>query len=94
MASILACLANHLLRLNRRSSPVAPGSKLFIFTDGITEARNAGGELYGTQRITETVRRLAAANASGACDQLLEDLAVFCGNTPAEDDLTLLVIEV
>lgn len=74
--------------------PVAPGSKLFIFTDGITEARNAGGELYGTQRITETVRRLAAANASSARDQLLEDLAVFCGNTPAEDDLTLLVIEV
>lgn len=70
------------------------GSKLFIFTDGITEARNPAGELYGTQRVADIIRRQTEADATAARDALIHDLASFCGTAAAEDDLTLIVIEV
>lgn len=72
----------------------ARGTKLFIYTDGITEARNESGELYGTARVNAAVARLCGESAARARDALLEDLTAFCGNTPADDDLTLIVIEV
>jgi len=70
------------------------GAKLFVFTDGITEARNPAGELYGSNRVADTIRGLASAGAPVARDALMADLASFCSTTAPEDDLTLLVIEV
>ena len=65
---------------------------LFLYTDGLLEARNASGE-YGVDRVTHLVRQQAAkppAELIGAC---LDDLRAFeAGGGPRQDDLTLLAI--
>jgi serine phosphatase RsbU (regulator of sigma subunit) len=69
---------------------LAPGDRLLVYTDGITDTRNSAGELYGHTRLHA---QLAAAGGSGAqawLDALVADLDRFRGQTPWSDDLTAL----
>jgi sigma-B regulation protein RsbU (phosphoserine phosphatase) len=72
---------------------LAPGDALLLYTDGITEARAPGGEMFGVERLD----RLLAGCDSGAPDLLatvLEDLRHFAAGRPAGDDRTLLAVKV
>ncbi|MBQ6442803.1 MAG: SpoIIE family protein phosphatase [Lachnospiraceae bacterium] len=66
------------------------GDKLFIYTDGVPEATNADGELYGMKRLEE----ILAKNIETKPDQILvsvrEDVDRFVGEAPQFDDLTML----
>lgn len=68
-----------------------PGDTLFLYTDGLSEARNASDE-YGVDRVAHLVRQQSArgpAELVGAC---LADLRAFESGGPRLDDLTLLAI--
>ena len=69
-----------------------PGDKLVVYSDGVTELRNAQSELYGEQRLLEAVSELAYLNARDFFDALLSQVTEFGSGTPREDDLTLLVL--
>jgi sigma-B regulation protein RsbU (phosphoserine phosphatase) len=74
--------------------PMEPGDRLLLYTDGITEARNAAGELFGVQRLIDHTERHAAAGLPAA--ETLRRLAhaVACHHDgPAADDATLLLAE-
>lgn len=73
---------------------VPKGSKLVIVSDGITEARNAAGELYGMARLKTVLAQSTAMDVESLKKNILADLASFTGGHPPEDDATLLVIEV
>jgi sigma-B regulation protein RsbU (phosphoserine phosphatase) len=68
-----------------------PGSVVVIGTDGITETRNATGELFGSERVREIVRAHAAAPATDIQAAVLEAVHAFRGKAPQEDDVTLVV---
>jgi serine phosphatase RsbU (regulator of sigma subunit) len=63
-------------------------------TDGVTEARNAAGELYGPARVQHVLeaRRDAAAGAQGLVDALHDDVQAFAAGAEAADDLTILAL--
>jgi len=66
-----------------------PGDSLTMFTDGISEAMNAAGELYGLARL----RKSLAAEASGVGQlgqRILADVKQFVGQYPQSDDMCLL----
>ena len=69
---------------------LAPGESLTIFTDGITEAMNAEGELYGSGRLWEQV---GTGNGEGDVKALgiriLDDVRRFVGNRSQSDDMCL-----
>lgn len=70
---------------------LAPGERLMIYTDGLTDTREPGGRQYGEDRLR---RRLATASGRGATDLLdavLADLERFRAGAPWADDHTLLV---
>lgn len=69
-----------------------PGDTLFLYTDGLSEARNADGGEYGVERVARLVRRHAAQAVDGIISAFLEDLRAFAGETPRLDDLTLLAV--
>lgn len=75
---------------------LAPGDTLCMVTDGITEAMNARGELYGTARLAALIERLAREPAGAAPDRIgaaiREDVARHCGGAEPADDLTILAI--
>jgi sigma-B regulation protein RsbU (phosphoserine phosphatase) len=61
-------------------------SSLFIgTTDGITEARNANGELYGMERLIAIVRRHRTEQLEKIVDAILRDALGFCGGVRRDD---------
>lgn len=82
----------------RRQGPMAlePGDAVFLFTDGLVEARDRGSNLYGEERLTASLsaHALAHPDASGILSGVLTDLATFVGTRPMDDDLTCMVLRV
>lgn len=70
-----------------------PGDVLVFYTDGICEARGAGGdEEYGVDRLLEVVRNRQGKPAHEIVDAIFADVEAFGGDAPAEDDRTVMVV--
>jgi sigma-B regulation protein RsbU (phosphoserine phosphatase) len=65
------------------------GDVLVLYTDGVTEARNKNGELYGPERLAATVTRLANEPVDAIRDGILADVRAWMPKQ--EDDLTFLI---
>jgi serine phosphatase RsbU (regulator of sigma subunit) len=73
-------------RMNARSS-------LCVVSDGVTEAMNSAGELYGAGRLRQVLERSRdAKNPAALVDTIRSDIAQFVGGAETADDLTLLVL--
>jgi len=72
---------------------LAHGDTLFLYTDGLTEARNHAGAEYGLQRIRKLVARHAGIEPAGLISKCLEDLLSFGEGLKQTDDLTLLAVQ-
>jgi sigma-B regulation protein RsbU (phosphoserine phosphatase) len=70
---------------------VETGDMLFLYTDGLSEARCADDE-YGVDRVTRVVRQAAAKRPAELVAACLSDLRTFVDGPPL-DDLTLLSIQ-
>ena len=69
------------------------GGWICAVTDGITEAMNERGELYGAHRLHEILASMPADAAPGdIIKAVLEDVARFVGSAHASDDLTVLAL--
>jgi sigma-B regulation protein RsbU (phosphoserine phosphatase) len=71
---------------------LGPGDVLVLYTDGITEARGPGDDLFGTERLVEVVRRSRGLPAEGIGRAVLATVDGFAGSMASADDRTLLVI--
>lgn len=72
---------------------LAPGDRLCMFTDGITEAANADSELYGSVRLRDALARSGSdADADTIVRVLRDDVAQFVAGAEASDDLAILVL--
>ena len=67
------------------------GDKLLLFTDGVTEARNAAGDEFGEQRLHECLRSYAGHNAAELRTLILDEVTAFCAGN-FDDDATLMVL--
>jgi sigma-B regulation protein RsbU (phosphoserine phosphatase) len=67
------------------------GQVVAIGTDGVWEAFNKHGEMYGKERFRRIVRQNARAGATHILDQVYDDLARFTAGVKREDDVTLVV---
>jgi phosphoserine phosphatase RsbU/P len=69
------------------------GDQIIFFTDGITEASNPEGKLFGTGRLDQVLEN-CAVQAKGLLDSLLRSVEEFAAGHPADDDRTLIVARV
>jgi serine phosphatase RsbU (regulator of sigma subunit) len=70
---------------------VRPGDRLFMYTDGVTEARSPGGELFGMDRTLDVVTR-SAPSAEGVLDAVNEAIQQHAGGREQSDDITMLML--
>ncbi|OPZ75359.1 MAG: Phosphoserine phosphatase RsbU [Firmicutes bacterium ADurb.Bin456] len=70
-----------------------PGDRLFLYTDGVTEATNARSELYGTGRMLAALNRNRDADCETLLHRMKEDIDAFVGEAPQFDDITMLSLE-
>jgi serine phosphatase RsbU (regulator of sigma subunit) len=74
---------------------LAPGDLVVLYTDGISEAANASGELFGEERLCSVAHALPRElGAREVAERLLAALREFLGELEAQDDMTLLVLRV
>jgi len=72
---------------------LAPGDKVVIYTDGVTEAQNAAGEFFGKKRLREIVTGHAGERCQAVHDAIQEAVTEFTEGAPQSDDITLVVLE-
>ena len=74
---------------------IAPMSTIFLCTDGLTEAENAGRKLYGKERLIDVAQKAVAANQvkpHELIDHYLQSVHEYVGDAEQSDDLTMLAI--
>lgn len=79
-------------RYTARRLQLAPGDSLFLYTDGLTEARNQADVEYGVERLSSLLRDCDSFSPQGLISACLEDLTAFRSGAPKTDDLTLMAI--
>ena len=67
---------------------------LFLYTDGITEAKNADQEEFGYDRLKKFLEKNAYYSADYLKEEILKCLYDFCGSTNLDDDITTLIVKV
>jgi sigma-B regulation protein RsbU (phosphoserine phosphatase) len=81
------------LEVVAKEAHLAAGDTLFLFSDGIVEARREGtDEPFGFERLEEALHRHAAAPVARLRDAVLAEVESFTGPVPREDDFTVLVL--
>jgi len=75
------------------SIELQPGDGVVLYSDGITEAENAGKEFYGIERLCVVVSEHWAESAEAIKDAVIADVRGFIGEQTVYDDLTLLVVK-
>jgi serine phosphatase RsbU (regulator of sigma subunit)/pSer/pThr/pTyr-binding forkhead associated (FHA) protein len=68
--------------------PLEAGCVLMLYTDGVTDARNAAGEAFGLQRLRDILQQ-APADPHLAGEMIVAEVRKFAGDTPHNDDITL-----
>lgn len=72
------------------------GDLLIFYTDGLPEASNPNGRIYGYNRLERSVHRVAQGGLSSmeGINQMIDDVRGFIDNTEPEDDMTVVVAKV
>src|ERR1700681_3593805 len=71
---------------------LAQGDSLFLYSDGLTEARNSAGAEYGLHRIQTLAAQHTGIEPAGLISACLGDLLSFREGMKQTDDLTLLAV--
>jgi serine phosphatase RsbU (regulator of sigma subunit) len=72
---------------------LAPGDKLLIYTDGVTEAQDTAGAFFGSKRLYALAAEHRASSAETLHDAIQMAVRDFTQGAPQSDDITLLVLE-
>ena len=76
----------HAFRLN-------PGDRLFVYTDGVPEATGPENELYGTDRMLDSLNRDPDADGEQMLKNLRKDIEVFSSGAEQFDDITMMIFD-
>jgi sigma-B regulation protein RsbU (phosphoserine phosphatase) len=72
---------------------LAPGDRIILYTDGVTDAQNGAREFFGRPRLREAIGQAAALDCAGMHDAIQQAIRDFTGGAEQSDDITLVVLE-
>ena len=67
-----------------------PGDRIFVYTDGISEAENISEEQFGTERLLLALNEVRNAPEKETLDFVAKSVRAFAGEAPQTDDMTML----
>ena len=73
---------------------IQAGDRFLLYTDGVIEPQNASGDHFGDRRLEQVVRDNQSRPPSALSEQLLSEIRVWQSAPVAQDDITLIVIDV
>jgi sigma-B regulation protein RsbU (phosphoserine phosphatase) len=70
-----------------------PGEIFILATDGVWEAQNNRGEMFGKKRFKKRIGKIANLGAEDIRESIIEAITAFQGKTPQNDDITLVIMK-
>jgi serine phosphatase RsbU (regulator of sigma subunit) len=89
---VLGCMENTVYR--EEEITLGPGDALYLYTDGVTEAMNAGMELFSEQRLRETLDKLKERPLAELLPEIKREIDSFAAGEDQFDDITMLALEI
>jgi sigma-B regulation protein RsbU (phosphoserine phosphatase) len=80
------------IALDEDTVTLTPGSTLLLYTDGMTDCRNPGGEPFGLDGIKELLSGYVDLSAQEICDRMLQTLKDYQNGAKQDDDVTLVAV--
>jgi sigma-B regulation protein RsbU (phosphoserine phosphatase) len=80
-------------RYHEKTEQLLKGDRILFYTDGVTEAQNKEGDLFGIHRVDRVLSQ-CASDADELLGRLLEAIAEYTEAGPPSDDRTMLVADV
>ena len=80
------------LRYRDYEFTLEPGDMLFLYTDGVPEATQADGSMFGLERLVDTLNHSSGETARDVLDTVRTEVQHFVGSAPQFDDLTMLAV--
>ena len=80
------------IKYRKNEFQLTPGDRIYLYTDGVTEATNNNAELYGEDRLLDFVNSLNNTEPESLCTLIKEDVDKFVGTAPQFDDITMLAL--
>ncbi|KUL00689.1 MAG: Serine phosphatase [Methanomicrobiales archaeon 53_19] len=71
-----------------------PGDLLVFYTDGVTEAENGEGAMFGEERLYAVIDAVAGRCADEVAEAIQDAVAAFAGDAPQFDDITVVVLRI
>lgn len=78
------------MRFKSQTLSMSAGSRLFLYTDGVTEAQNKKGEFYGMDRLHDVLNSEQLRSAADTLDMVNSDMEKFSNGAEQSDDVTML----
>ncbi|MBX9624725.1 MAG: SpoIIE family protein phosphatase [Gemmataceae bacterium] len=72
---------------------LAPGDRLVLYSDGVTESQSPGGEQFGRDRLLAAIEAGRGRPLADAVAALERELLAWCGPNPPRDDVSVLAVE-
>ncbi len=82
------------LNLSEEQVTLAPGDRLVLYTDGLTDALSPAEQPFGLRRLTALLQSQANLPPAKLCAVTFDHLAAYQGDAAQYDDMTMLVMEV
>ena len=81
------------VRYREYEMQLEPGSKLYVYTDGVPEATNAAKEMFGAERMVAALRTAENRTPKEISQVMLRAVTEFTGDAPQFDDVTMLCLQ-
>ncbi len=81
-------------RLTEEQIALAPGDRLLLYTDGLTDMQTTAGDFFGQERLKTLFQARTDRTPAQVCEDLFAALHTFQGEADQYDDMTMLVITV
>ena len=88
---VLAGMEGMMYRANEIT--LSKGDRIFLYTDGVTEATNENEDLYGEDRLQSYIDKNKNLKADALLSGLKGDIDLFAGDAPQFDDITMLIFD-
>ncbi len=81
------------LKYRQNELILSPGDEIYLYTDGVTEATDSDGKLYGEERLLSLLNTLHGLTGEELCRAVKADIDRFAGDAPQSDDITMLYLK-
>lgn len=82
-----------MVKYKEQELQLQPGDEIYLYTDGVTEAHNANNELFGENRLLESLNSTKGMSVEDICKKVKEDVDAFVCDAEQFDDITMLCVQ-